>query len=291
MKKTLLFILIITFWHNTCFSQNNKPIQLTTSKTSTELLEKLSPFTDKTKISYEDILFPLEYVKTYDILGNTEFLKVYHKGKIGYVPLSDFDVSEEILNEIRKINSDKINFNEFISIENENAETERLKAEKIAIKKDSLLKQIKITEQKLKEEEERIFRELLKEYEKKGIVITNKEYSYKSYSDQFGLQLEFYNGYDKEIKYIDLTIRPYNRVGDLTKDDLGRDVNRLQLIGPLKSKSFSQTNTDDLFWDENDVIEYLVITYMKITFMDNSIKEVKSIKDHLAKGVYNGKGQ
>lgn len=130
-----------------------------------------------------------------------------------------------------------------------------------------------------------------KKYKQKGLVLLNKKFSYAEYGSQFGLNLKFYNGYTKDIKYIDVTVRPYNRVGDLMRDDIGRDVVRVKVIGPLKSDYESSVDFDNMFWDDRDVISYLVITYMKVTFMDGTVKELKEIKKHLGEGVYNGKGE
>lgn len=128
-------------------------------------------------------------------------------------------------------------------------------------------------------------------YRKIGLIITEKKFSYAEYGGQFGLKLKFYNGYQKDIKYIEFTIRPYNRVGDKMHDDLGRDVARAKLIGPLESDTSSSIEFDDLFWDDKDVISYLVITYMKVTFMDGTIKEIRDVNKHFSEDIYNGKGE
>lgn len=128
-------------------------------------------------------------------------------------------------------------------------------------------------------------------YKKTGLVITSKEYSYGEYGSSFGLKLSFYNGHKKAIKYIEVTVRPYNRVGDKTYDDIGKDVARVKVIGPLDSDHTASVEFDDMFWDDRDVISYLVITYMKVTFMDGTTTEIKDIKKHLAKEIYNGRGE
>ena len=128
-------------------------------------------------------------------------------------------------------------------------------------------------------------------YSKKGIVLTDKSYAYEEYGPAFGLNLEFYNGFKKNIKYIDLTVRSYNRVGDPISDYFGKSVARPKVIGPLETDSSASVTFDDLFYDERDVISYLVITYMKITFMDGTIKEIKNVNNHLGEDVYNGTGK
>ncbi|GGF00488.1 hypothetical protein SAMN05443634_105206 [Chishuiella changwenlii] len=128
-------------------------------------------------------------------------------------------------------------------------------------------------------------------YQKKGLIITSKEYVYEDYSDAFGLDLQFYNGYKKTIKYIELTVRSYNQVGDAQSDYFGKTVVRPRVIGPLKHDEFSSVEFNNLFYDVNDVISYLVITYMKVTFMDGTVKEIKNVNNNLGEDVYNGKGK
>ncbi|MBO6213742.1 hypothetical protein, partial [Algoriella sp.] len=66
---------------------------------------------------------------------------------------------------------------------------------------------------------------------------------------------------------------------------------RPQIIGPLHFDNFSTVTFDKLFYDVNDVISYLVITYMKVTFMDGTTKEIKNVNNNLGEDVYNGKGK
>lgn len=105
-------------------------------------------------------------------------------------------------------------------------------------------------------------------------VIFNLDYAYSSIGGQFGLTIQFYNPFKKPIKYIQFTVRPYNRVGDKTHDDLGRDVFRGRIIGPLEPGSDGSAEFDDMFWDDNDIIDRLEITYLNITFMDGTTKEM-----------------
>lgn len=146
-----------------------------------------------------------------------------------------------------------------------------------------------ITSLIIKESEKEIKK--FENYQKKGLVITSKEYVYEDYSDAFGLDLQFYNGYKKTIKYIELTVRSYNQVGDAQSDYFGKTVVRPRVIGPLKHDEFSSVEFNNLFYDVNDVISYLVITYMKVTFMDGTVKEIKNVNNNLGEDVYNGKGK
>ncbi len=104
--------------------------------------------------------------------------------------------------------------------------------------------------------------------QQKRILILDQEYSFSSY--QFGLKFEFYNCYQKAIKYINLTITAYNRVGDIQRDDLGSSKKDIRCIGPLEKGETGIYDFDELFWDERDIIHRLVATNIKVTFMDNS---------------------
>jgi len=105
--------------------------------------------------------------------------------------------------------------------------------------------------------------------QQKKILIVSQEYSFSDY--QFGLKFKFYNCYQKTIKYINLTICAYNRVGDLQRDDIGRSKQEVRCIGPLEKGDVGSYDFDELFWDENDIIHRLIVTNVKITFMDNSV--------------------
>lgn len=290
MKKLLL--LSIIFLSQIVTSQEN--VLFVFSKTNnTEVLTELSPFSEKLIIDKTYKVYPIEYIKTYDILGNTEYLRSYTEKGVIYIGINNIDISH---NEIKKIKSKSTNTDlHLIQSLIDNDKHERIDKEiKLKeIEKEKENERIKAEKEKeeleIKQKEEAL-KKILEEYDKKGLVITNKEYSY-SYGGFFGLDLQFYNGYNKTIKYIDLTIRPYNRVGDLTHDEIGRDVMRLQLIGPAEPKTIFSNNFDELFYDDNNIIHTLVITYIKITFTDNTTKKITDINNHLGINVYNGKGE
>jgi len=124
-------------------------------------------------------------------------------------------------------------------------------------------------------------------YNKIGLVLTGMEYSFSDIGSQFGLSFTFYNGFSKVIKYIETTVRPYNRVGDIQPDDFLKDQSRVKIIGPIESNTESNVSFDDLFWDDSDLIQCLKVTYIKVTFMDNSVKEIFDINNHLGEGVKN----
>jgi len=217
-----------------------------------------------------DTIHPKEIIATSGYNEDGLYLKSYRKGNEGYVFANYFDIkpSDETY-----LKEDKIN----------NYARE-------AIAKDA---SFYLFQEWAKERLVELRSELsvYEKYKKLGIVILSKDYAYAEYGSQFGLKLSFLNLFKKDIKYIDITVRPYNRVGDKIHDDLGRDVARVQVIGPLDSEASSSVEFDSMFWDDRDVISYLVITYMKITFMDNTVKEIKEVNKHLANDVYNGKGE
>lgn len=105
--------------------------------------------------------------------------------------------------------------------------------------------------------------------QQKKILILSQEYSFSSY--QFGLKFDLFNCYQKDIKYVNMTISAYNSVGDLQRDDIGRSKTDIRCIGPLEKGEIGTYDFDKLFWDENDIIQKLVVTNVKVTFMDNSV--------------------
>lgn len=111
-----------------------------------------------------------------------------------------------------------------------------------------------------------------KAYRQKQIFITNQDYVYAEYGGRFGLKWTFYNCFGKTIKYIQITVKSYNQVDDIQRDDLGRSEASAKCIGPIEPGDFGTYSFDNLFWDDNDVIRYLRPTYIKITFKDNSTK-------------------
>lgn len=267
MKKTLLLFCIL-FQTIITYSQETDEIIDDSSYFLAKVVSEYSSLKESSEITPDviEMLSKGQTVCAFEIvnhpqLNDYKLVGVYKDTLMGYVPLKDLYMPENKLEYLLSKKGD-------LSIRKEKAKNNALlllldKIEKLTNKYES--------------------------YDKIGLVITKKDYAYEEYSDAFGLSLDFYNGYNKQIKYIDITVRPYNRVGDLTKDDFGRDVKRVQVIGPLNKKSISEVTFKNMFWDERDIINRIVITYMKVTFMDNTVKEIKNINQHLGEGVYNGK--
>ncbi|MEG1169900.1 MAG: hypothetical protein RSD92_07235 [Erysipelotrichaceae bacterium] len=266
MNKILLNLILFLLSYN--INAQEKTLSddsyfLVTSKGENYLYESPDYMTSKI-----DTIQPGEIIAVSGYNSNEIYLKGYRKGNEGYVSSLNFSINPDEAQYLK-----------------ENKNTNNLR--------DSLAKTAshylfqRWAEERLKEIRSEL--SIYENYKKIGLIITDKKFAFAEYGSQFGLKLSFYNGYKKDIKYIDITVRPYNRVGDKTYDDLGRDVARVQVIGPLESDMNSSVEFDSMFWDDRDIITYLLITYMKVTFMDGSVKEIKDVNKHLAKDVYNGK--
>lgn len=107
-------------------------------------------------------------------------------------------------------------------------------------------------------------------YKSKGILIIDQGYSYSDY--QFGLVFKFYNCYSKDIKYIDITVCAYNQVMDRQRDDFGRHTTEARCIGPILPTETGSYDFDELFWDDNDIIDKLQVEKIVVTFMDNTTR-------------------
>ncbi len=151
---------------------------------------------------------------------------------------------------------------------------------------DSIMVQRKEAERIRKEEEARLEEERTIQFidstilvcKKKQIFIWKQEYAYGDYG-KFGLEWNFFNCYNKVIKYIELTIKPYNQVNDIQRDDFGRKEAKAKCIGPIESGDLATFTFDELFWDDNDLINKLKVSYIKITFMDNTTKVFSGIEN------------
>ena len=149
----------------------------------------------------------------------------------------------------------------------------------VAREYDSLSIVRRVRERERKDEEKRLEEErrqksidsTLKVCKQKQIFILSQEYAYGEYG-KFGLEWLFYNCFNKPIKYIEITIKPYNQVNDVQGDEFGRKEAKARCIGPVEEGNPAKFTFDDLFWDEKDLIHYLRVSYIKITFMDNSTK-------------------
>lgn len=116
----------------------------------------------------------------------------------------------------------------------------------------------------------RIKKETYNKIKKNQIFIHKELYSYSDH--QSGKKFRFFNCFNKSIKYIEMTLVAYNAVGDVQRDDIGRSSVKLKGIGPIPPDEYGTYDWDELFWDDNDIIERVVLTKITITFMDGTIR-------------------
>ena len=108
------------------------------------------------------------------------------------------------------------------------------------------------------------------ELNRRQIFILKDLYSYSDY--KFGKKFTFYNCFNKRIKYINITLTAYNGVGDIQRDDIGRSSAKLRGIGPIEKGDIASYDWDEIFWDDNDIIDEVRITNITFTFFDGTTK-------------------
>lgn len=125
------------------------------------------------------------------------------------------------------------------------------------------------------------------ELNRRQIFILKDLYSYSEY--RFGKKFKFYNCFNKRIKYINITLSAYNGVGDIQRDDIGRSSAKLRGIGPIEKGDIAFFDWDEIFWDDNDIIDEVVITNITFTFFDGTTKSYSgraNIDKHRAANCY-----
>lgn len=118
-------------------------------------------------------------------------------------------------------------------------------------------------------EKEALNKSKMKEFNQKKIFLIGKDFIHGEYS-KCGVRMTFYNCFGKDIKYINFVCQSLNKFNDPQNDELGNTKKESRCIGPIEIGSDAYFNADDLFWDKKGVIRNVKITYIKITFMDNS---------------------
>jgi hypothetical protein len=214
------------------------------------------------------ILKKFDIVSAYSIVNEkgfygtgTKYVAIYRLFDSGYVDIDNIEFFEG---------------NEFKEYLLEHSNSERIKRTARIVGLIEAKRLLEIEEKKLNS------------LKKMGFVIAAKEYAYSDIGSQlFGLSLKFYNYTKKDIKYIRLTFRPYNRVCDITRDDIGRTSVTTRVIGPLRGGDESSVTFDELFWDKNDIIRHIIITKIELTFMNGTTQIITDVKKHLAPDVYN----
>ena len=129
--------------------------------------------------------------------------------------------------------------------------------------------------------------EYYNELNRQQIFILKDLYSYSEY--RFGKKFKFYNCFNKRIKYINITLTAYNGVGDIQRDDIGRSSAKLRGIGPIEKGDIASYDWDEIFWDDNDIINKVLITNITFTFFDGTTKSYSgkaNIDKHRAANCY-----
>lgn len=201
----------------------------------------------------------------------------WHGGEMVYIDVPN------VLQEVSVANGTKMLYSVYESyIKRRNGEGEEYRSE-LARKRDSISVMGRLERLMNYLEEVKSYYD---ELDKKQIFLTGKEYAYGDYSD-FGLQLEFYNCFKKTIKYIKFETKSYNKFGDSQGDYFGKKVSGGTCVGPLESGESAKWRFDDLYYDKNDMIEYVCVTKVTFTFLDNSTLTFTDINNHKTKDVYN----
>lgn len=159
---------------------------------------------------------------------------------------------------------------------------------KIAFQQDSIM-QLGVAHclDSLRNLSQRAKNKLYNELNRRQIFILKDLYSYSEY--RFGKKFKFYNCFNKRIKYINITLTAYNGVGDIQRDDIGRSSAKLRGIGPIEKGDIASYDWDELFWDDNDIINKVLITNITFTFFDGTTKSYSgkaNIDKHRAANCY-----
>lgn len=205
-----------------------------------------------------DVLFAYEIRKsngTYNLYPNDEFVAVYSGLDSGYVDIKKVTfVDDVIYPEYLRSNPPSI---------------QRQNKAKVAARNFLA----------------NTYKKIIAEYDemdKIGLVITDKDYLLSELNHTIGMKFNFYNGYKKSIKYINLTIQPYNRVGDVMSDELGKSKAIIKAIGPINYGSESSVEYQDLFWNDKMIIDCLRIKKIEVIFMDGKTLNIVDVNRHLA---------
>lgn len=153
---------------------------------------------------------------------------------------------------------------------------------------DSIATEIRITTtlKRMKEVADAL-EKLYKVWKQKKIFLVDKKYSFGDDLNHIGLELEFFNCFNKTIKYIQFDTKAYNTFGDLQKDYFGRATAGGKCIGPIEPGETASFDFEDLYYNKNEIIESVRITKVVFTFLDNSTMTYTDINNHTSNAVYN----
>ena len=103
----------------------------------------------------------------------------------------------------------------------------------------------------------------LKQMRLYGLGIT--DYSVNGGDYSAGIKIELFNPNKKTIKYVYITLNPYNAVNDLTNNP-----KTVRGIGPIKPNESASFEFEDVFYSR--VIDKVKVSQIKLLFMDGSSK-------------------
>ena len=91
-----------------------------------------------------------------------------------------------------------------------------------------------------------------------------------------GVETGFYNGSEKEIKYVTFKYVPRNAVSDIITDNLGVSVTSQRFTGPIAPDTFGKAEFETVWQIEE--IDHIEIQEITVDYMDNT-SEIISGKD------------
>lgn len=110
-----------------------------------------------------------------------------------------------------------------------------------------------------------------KEVSAKQLFFRDYDYVHGDYGE-LGMKFEIHNCWKKTIKYVEFTTTAYNAVGDVQKDRVGKSVVNVRGIGPLESGESASWSFEDMYYDRNNIIDWVKLTKITFIFMDGTTK-------------------
>jgi len=125
-------------------------------------------------------------------------------------------------------------------------------------------------EKELKESIARL-EKIEKEISTKQLFYRDYDYVHSDYGE-LGMKFEIHNCWRKTIKYVEFTTTAYNAVGDVQKDRVGKSVVNVRGIGPLEPGESASWSFEDMYYDRNNIIDWVKLTKITFIFMDGTTK-------------------
>lgn len=110
----------------------------------------------------------------------------------------------------------------------------------------------------------------LERYRKMQFTITSfKIFKHNEYSDATDVTIDFFNGTKKTIKYVNLTLVAYNRVGDVVAD-MGNKSKNVRAVGPIAAERDGGLTFEYVFY--SPVVYCVKVTALKVQYTDGTTK-------------------